>query len=63
MASQETKPAQASVIAAITAALASAGLLPGYEIKRIRLVGGMSPWKRAGLISLMEQRELARFRK
>jgi hypothetical protein len=50
-------------MAAITAALAAAGLLPGFEIRRVRPLGGMSPWKRAGLISLMEQRELGRFRK
>lgn len=60
----EGKPSlNPKVIAAIAAACASAGLLPGFEIKSIRPVGGMSPWKRAGLISLMEQRELGRFRK
>lgn|GEM_PF-4520214 len=56
-------PVDPKVMAAITAALAAAGLLPGFEIRRIRPLGGMSPWKRAGLLSLMEQRELGRFRK
>lgn len=47
------------VVAAITAALLAGGYLrPGDRITSIRPVGGVNVWRLAGIMELMEGREL-----
>lgn len=57
---RENKGVDSRLVAAITAALTAAGYLTeGWQIKQLRALK-MNPWKRAGLLELMQGRELRR---